>query len=500
VEVQRDDQTRGYGANRRNEGPWLPRVARSLYADRLFLGIAGVALVFFVLAIPPGWGLDEQSHVARAYQVSEGTLLAYTREDGVTLGAEIPEELERLQEAGHKAANSMDRRMPWWERSDRLSADDIASLWRANPSGETVDYNISNASASSFVPYAPAAVGLWVGRTIALSTGDSLLLAEFFNAALYLVLAWAAVRVLRGYRAQWLAFALALLPSAIIQASYITADTYTNAVSILFVALVARLCLNRVAPRRWIVVATALAGIGVVVSKPSYAILLAILLAVPPSSVLPVSWTVGEPSRDRRRGYWLIAGYLVTAATITFGVLRSTSSAANAISAMYDRGADPSTQLAGMIADPIGALMVLLRSVPYFGDSWLHSLIGSIGYNVVDVPHPFMAASVLLLVLVAIVSEPLRAWQGLIFSSAAVTTGIVAILAIYLSFSAVGSPVAEGVQGRYFVPLLMPLAIGLRSLLPLHAEMPERALRIVVPAVSTSVLIGGAGAWILVLY
>lgn len=488
------------GAYGGDEAPWLHRIARSLYADRLFLGIAGVALAFFVLAVPPGWGLDEQSHVARAHQVSEGVLWAYTREDGVTLGAEIPRELERLQMAGHAAANSVDRGAPWWERSDRLSAEDIASLWRAMPGSETVDYNISNAAASSFVPYAAAAIGLWSGRTFGLSIGDSLLLAEFFNAAVYLVLAWAAVRSLRGYRAQWLTFAVALVPSAIIQASFITADTYTNAVSILFVALVARLCLDRFVSRRWIVIAIALVGIGVIVSKPSYAILLAILLAVPASRVLPISWTSDNPSRDRRLGYSLIGGYLLLTATITLGVLLSTSSAANAIAAMYDRGADPSMQFASIVAEPSEALMVLLRSVAYFGDSWLHGLIGSIGYNTVDVPHPFMTASILLLVLVSVVSEPLRAWQGLIFSGAAIATGILAVLAIYLSFSAVGSPVAEGVQGRYFLPLLMPLAIGLRSLLPLRAEMLETSLRIIVPTVSTAVLIGAGGTWIVVLY
>lgn len=95
-----------------------PVVRRRLAADIIVLPIAAAFIAFFIVMIPQGWGMDEQSHVARAYQVSEGILVPYVREDGRTLGAQVPQSIVELQMDGHRASNDVDRGAPQWSRND----------------------------------------------------------------------------------------------------------------------------------------------------------------------------------------------------------------------------------------------------------------------------------------------------------------------------------------------------------------------------------------------
>lgn len=457
-------------------------------------------LSFFMLAIPPGWGLDEQSHVARAYQVSEGVLTPYLRDDARTLGAQVPQAIIDLQMDGHRASNSVDRGAPQWSRSDFDNAGDLAAM-SAKPLRPEVtsDFDMSNAAASSAIAYAPAAAGIAVARALEFDTGAVLLSARFANAIVYLGLGFLGIRLLRGFRVAWLGFVMVLFPSAIVQASYVTADTYTNAITVLFVAAVARLCLDRDPPASTLLFA-ALAGVGVVFAKPSYAILLAVVLAVPATRVLPHRWRTGTVARDRRRAHATRWGYLGVASLVTALLLFTTSSVASAISAMYGRGAEPAEQLRGVLGHPLETILVMVRSVVVSGDFWARSLFGSIGYNGVNLPEIAAVGLVALVVVASLNGEVLGRIRAASMVAIAVGAALVSMLALYLSFTPVGSSVVDGVQGRYFVPILFPFLLGARSLLPMRAQMSPRASAVVYPIGAITVLGALAVTWILALY
>ncbi|MBG0717964.1 DUF2142 domain-containing protein [Microbacterium sp. 2C] len=193
--------------------------------------------------------------------------------------------------------------------------------------GETVDFDRSNAAASPFIAYLPAAAGFRIASWLDVGAGWAILLAKLCNAAVYVVGGWFALCLVRGLRVRWLLFAIALLPQAVFQAVYITADTYANAAALVFVAAVLRLILGRGHPPAGVIVTVAAAGLGVVLGKPSYAILLALLLAVPPSRFIPAQLLGCVGERVRRVGWSVLAGYLVVAAALTLALLRLTSDA-----------------------------------------------------------------------------------------------------------------------------------------------------------------------------
>ena len=463
----------------------------------LFAMIAGVFVTFFIVAIPPGWGWDEQSHVARAYQVGSGMLSPFTREDGVTLGADVPSSLVALEMEGHRQANAMDRNAPWWERADFADAVTVGQLWGDSlADSPRVEYDVSNAAASSFVAYGAGAVGLRVAEFLGLSVGASLLLAELLNAASYIALVGSAIWVLRRFRVRWVFFAVGLLPSAISQAAYLTADTYTNGASILFAALIVRLIVDTARASPAILWAAAIAGIAVVVAKPSYAVLLAIALAVPWNRVADTGRRIW---RRIPLGGAIVGAYLIVAAGVAAMVLLATASASRAIAAMYARGADPAAQMAGLREDPVSVVGILVRTAGYYGEGWLKSLVGMFGYNTVAVPQPFAVIAVIAVVLAAFASERLGVLRGVIFAAASLVTGVVTIVAIYLSFSAVGSAEADGVQGRYFLPLLVPLVLGTAAIVPGRFVMSARGSAVMFPTIAVSALGATAVVWMLFL-
>ena len=86
-------------------------------AHNLFLVIAIPAILFMLAILPPGWGLDEPMHAARAYQISNfdwypNTLGKYT------YGGEISKSLIDAVTHGHKVSNNVNMNAIFLDRKD----------------------------------------------------------------------------------------------------------------------------------------------------------------------------------------------------------------------------------------------------------------------------------------------------------------------------------------------------------------------------------------------
>ncbi|WIB59091.1 DUF2142 domain-containing protein [Curtobacterium sp. MCLR17_007] len=467
----------------------------------VFAAIAGAAVSVFCAVVPVGWGLDEQSHVARAYQVSRGIPLPYQRDDGKTLGAAVPEKIMALEAAGFSASNGVDRSAPSWERADFSNRGEVhrlnaAVVERGDP---TVDYDVSNASASSFVPYLPAAVGMRIGSVLGADVGTTMMLAKLFNGLVFVALGAIAVAVLAPFRARWLFFAVGLLPETVFQAAYVTADSYTDGIALLFAAAVTRLALDRRPAGALMLAGTVAAGLGMAAAKPTYVVLVLALLAIPGARMLParIAERVGRPALV---GKAVAAGMVVLVGAVALVVLKMTGNSTTAIAATYDRGADSGAQIEYLLHHPLQVPVVLWRTIEVFGLSWTESLTGNFGYNTVHQVEPFVTMCIVTVVLAAFHAERLRRIVGLTFLLGSVVAGFAVIGALYLTFNAVGDPMAVGVQGRYFIPLLAPFVLGLASLVPARLALRERHAAVLFPALSVVALLASGVLWLSFLY
>ena len=138
---------------------------------------------------------------------------------------------------------------------------------------------------------------------------------------------------------------------------------------------------------------------------------------------------------------------------------------------------------------------------------WVHyrqQFIGQLGWLEVTLPNSYYAAAWVALLVAFIASLPVAGEtsrpagpdrRSIMLAASAVTCTILGLFAIqYLTWTAPGSALVEGVQGRYFIVVVLPAAPFLRFVLPAsRAALLNRAwavaATILFPAISVAVMI-----------
>ena len=462
-------------------------------AHGLFLLVGGVFLTIFVAMVPPGWGLDEQTHFYRAYQLSEGTLIPSRDPATGTFLYAVPRSVYDLLQKGWADANEVDRGSPSYHRQDMPNPSRYPELEAAplNPD-DRVSADLTQTMANVPVVYAASAAAMALARAFGADVGTLVLAAKIANALVYLGLAFLAIWFARRLRFRWLLLVTALLPAAIFQASVITADTFTNGVCLLFLSVAGTLILERRPVGGRVLALLAASAAAVALSKPTYALLVGIV-AVIPAAVFP----------SRRWGRWFKAAVLLGALVLLAGTLFLGQKGAVGVYAQRGDVASAISapdQLVFVVTHPVESVLVLGRTIEVYGQTWLQGVVGLFGYNTVPVPTPFVVLLVLALVAAGFYSERLRPVAGWVVLLAGCLVGLALVGVFYLTFTPVGDAAVDGIQGRYFIPCVVAVTIGAAGILPVRVAMRAGTARIGFTAVSTLSLAAAALMYHLYLY
>ncbi len=462
-------------------------------AHVLFMLIGAVAVGAFLTTVPPGWGLDEQTHVYRTYQISTGTLFpAFDASEGAYL-MPVPRPLYDLEQQGWGESNTIDRAKPTFQRGDLRDPDAYRRLGAARlQTDDPGSVDITQTVANVPVVYAAGAAGMALARVFGADVGTMLLAARIANAVMYLGLAFTAVWFARRLRLRWLIFVVALLPAAIFQASVITADTVTNGACLLFSSVVLTLLIERTRASGRALALLGAAAAAVALSKPTYALLIVLVAA------LPVTVFTSRAAGRRYKAAVLVGALVLSAGTVYLGTLgaRAVQNQRPGIGSLVD----PVAQLRFVLTHPLADVGVLGRTVEVFGQSWVQGTVGLFGYNTVPVPAPLVFLVVLTVALAAGYAERLRRTVGAAVLLAGCAVAAAVVSTFYLTFNPVGAPYIEGVQGRYFVPVVVVMAMGVAALLPVRVAVRTSAAPILFATSSSVALAGSLVAWYLTLH
>jgi uncharacterized membrane protein len=136
----------------------------------------------------------------------------------------------------------------------------------------------------------------------------------------------------------------------------------------------------------------------------------------------------------------------------------------------------------------------MARSFVYYGDSYIHEMFGVLGWNYVVLPVAFILATVLLMVITALYAkdEFIKLKRESFIIAGSCVVGAATIFAIlYVGFTPLAKNMVDGVQGRYFLPFLLPLIVCIVNLLPVKITFNKSS--------SVMVMLGGASGTILAL-
>lgn len=396
---------------------WMDAIVNR-FLPWLYLVYALPAVMFLAVAMAPFQVPDEENHALRADQISRGTLIS-ARGGGYVNGALV--ELKRMTSVLHSPQ----------KQTAEMSRTASALSW----SSTIQKAGFYNTAQYGPLLYLPQVVGIWIGKFFEFSVIWTVLLARLINGIASTLLGFAAIRICRRGRA--LVFTTLLLPMTMSQFASVSQDALIISLSILAGALGSRIIAEqRAASARefalfaFIVVATTMA-------RPSQIALAALFPAF-------IDWR-----DDTWRIKSAIAAFAVAALCWWMAILAGLLPNASA-----DDGS-VKDHLVALIVHPL-LLPELIFNTVREGTLLPRSLIGQLGWSGALMPNWYYAGAGAIIVLSCLApgnSHPCRfpAIIG-VLTFALMLTGI--SIALYASWTRLGKMTIDGMQGRYFLPVL----------------------------------------------
>ncbi len=398
--------------------------------SRFYLGAAIFSGSIMLFLTPPMQVPDESAHFYRAYQLAEGGIIA-NKKDGMT-GGHLPSSLRNFKQKFDILAFNPERKVgkglygkmlgqELFPHQRKFLAFEVAALY-------------------SPVPYVPQVIGIWLGASFNSSPIVLMWLGRAFNLLFSAGIIYLAIRLAPAYR--WVFVLVAMMPMTLFQKASLSPDAMTNALALLFTALVLRYALTKT-PINFYALLTV--GIMLALSKSAYLVLFLLLFLIPAEK------------------YGGIKRYFSINTAIAGAGVLATSLWSILVSVIYTpfsgrSNIDPSAQLAHILSDVGGFMSLVWDDLTVNLGKYLTGMVGQLGW--LDTPMPewfifFYVTSVIVIALLDARCRTVITWQSktLLFLVTGLGVLLVATL-LYLSAEPVASTNIISIQGRYFIPLL----------------------------------------------
>lgn len=414
---------------------------RRLDPARVFLILAPILYLAYALLTPPFQTPDEHQHLFRAYQLAGGHILG-ERHDREA-GGYLPPGLVRSAqlELGNAAPHVLNRPTPKTSLAERFD--------RATPLNADDRPQFTNFQGSvSYTPagYVPQILAVWVGRVLDLSVETIVRLGRILNAGLALALLYVAFRALPVGRL--LLLLIALFPMTAACAASLGQDGMIIGAGALLTALGLRAVVLGRWTRREAVAATVMTCL-ITLAKAVYLPLAGLALLPRPSGAEFWRWAL-PPVMFGVVALVLSAMWLKLVSGLFVPMLAGMPS--------------PAEQLAHLAEHPLLFPRVLIatyaaHSKPLFESAFIFGWL-NIG-PVWSAVNPTLAALAVTLwngdERADLLSRTWRVWALVV----SLVTIVLLTLALYILGSNLGGTIVEGLQGRYFIPIVLPFLLPL---------------------------------------
>ncbi|MBO7657035.1 DUF2142 domain-containing protein [Candidatus Saccharibacteria bacterium] len=409
----------------------LVRVRRKGWPlEKMFLLVATVLGIMFIILLPPGQAPDDGAHFSRAYGVADGVILAYPvteNENYSGVGSSLPEEVHVM-----------------------LTTDNVRGTykqklkWALQGSSGNVKDTVYNGSALySPLCYLPQVIGALIGRLFGMSVMGIAYLMEIFNFVAWLFLVYFGIKLLPKFKK--MAILVALLPITLQEATSLSPDALTIGFAILLVGYVMNLAYARKGNlKKWDYILLAVIAIMIGMCKIVYVPLLLLYFTIP-----------AERFGSKKRKWIALAVILGIAGIINFAWLLISS---NTLLQSHIDSVDPKAQVKYILGAPIEYVGTMFRTVEWETTFWLHTMLGStLGWLSIKLPDTiFYITFGIMLILIAQRDERLKikVFDRVMYIASFVSILLLILTSLYLQWTPVGGDKVGGIQGRYFLPIL----------------------------------------------
>lgn len=397
--------------------------------------LIGLILGSAIIVLQPSatyYSWDDQIHFLNVYELAGGNLNWSVGETQMVFDSPV----------GRDSIDSMEEQL---NQKEYLNSKDVTNY--NTYGGRFITYNK--------IAYIPSAVGYYGGKLLGLPFDICFMLGKFMNLFVYLFIIGYAIKVSKvGKR---LLAVLGLIPTSLFLACQYSYDA----------AVISGFVLAMVCLINWFVDKEFKVNF-----KNLFIFIIAMLYGCFPKAVyipfmLLFLFIPTDRFRNKKESIYIKIGMLficvLVMATFVMPVVSGGAVTGDA------RGGDTSVagQLKVILEHPIGYLRVLNDTmIKEFINSFVGSgAIGSFAY-IGNISSNLYLMYLILIVVVSLIDSSnlsINKFHKLLFML--VILGVVLLIwtALYLSFTPIGSNIIDGVQPRYFLPLLFPLLVCLGS-------------------------------------
>lgn len=417
------------------------------YPENVFICLGIIFGLLFLLVTPPFQAGDEPEHFFRAFQVSELGIVAQRVDEKPhpKVGGDLPQSLAEV-------AGRLTDHIPFHpERKQKPG--EILSSFRIPLSPENRTFmEFANTALYSPIAYLPQALGIATGRVLRLPPIALLYTGRIFNLFIWILLVYMSIKTTPF---KWIFFLLALTPMSLFQASSLSADGFTNGLSFLLIAMFLNYSLGKDTPMKFMdLLAIFFFTLLLSLSKHVYFLIMCLFLLIPLKRI------------GTRRRYIVVFVFLCLLNIMALALWYSVSASLYIpFPGRVLEGAviSPKEQMSFILDHPVYYLKAILRTCK-LGRELVQQFIGCLGWLDTPLPEWLIWSYWSVLMLVALIdnkAQPFIKYKEKMLLGA--TWGSIAAListAMYLTWTSLGGGIIDGLQGRYFIPI-MPLSFVL---------------------------------------
>lgn len=422
----------------------------------------GLILVF---AIPPFQVPDEQAHFFRIYQLSEFRLLPDELGTAGLPYTSLPKSLERtvvylIDNIPFNYKIKFNPEKIWPALSFPLEPDNETLLMLGS---------ISTYSPAAYLAALPA---FWIGRLLEQPPVVMLYLGRIFNLLAYTWLLASALRLFPAFRNILLLTALS--PMALFLAASLSADSLTNGLAFLFTALVLRAAYLNNTPVRARFLGV-LIGLGVLLSlsKYIYGVFILLFFLIPASKFSSKKRYLAAFALMFLIAFGSVLGWI--AYTQEFSHLPNP-----ALNAQMTYEENMSIKTEFIRSHPLDYLKLNFRTLDRMAlGYYVKTSIGVLGWLDTPFPRWYYELFALFFLVTAAFSSLAAPFQVSLKDRAMALLSICSVtfsllLIEYLLWTDPHNQIIEGIQGRYFIPAILPGCV----LVYLNFEWKNKIVRV----------------------
>jgi hypothetical protein len=415
-----------HSAERILSGMLMGRVHSPRFLPLLYLVICIPTVLFLIFFRQPLGSPDELSHVARAYQISKGVLLTEEAVPGLHPKGMVDQGLLDLgSQVSRRRFESLNTALPIFQSYGWMGAEKLRRF---------------NSSVYFPAAFIPQAIGLKVAQKLNLKLVQSLQLASILNAAFCLLIVALAIHLAVEGRSI-IAF-IGALPMSLHQLASPSPDGILIAGSLLIASITVTAIVQAKVSRSTLLGVVILGALTAATKLPYLGIALAALGAL---------WWI-EPRSSRKNLGYVFAFIGLVSIPVLWAKISNASTVRHSLLTQVD----PSAQLAFLLSHPLEIPVIAFSTLYALWRSYLAQVVGILGW--LDAPLPPIAYGILGLGFAAILAmdgvpvKPLLRWIFLAGSAVSVALIFLGLYLVWTPLFSLG-PI-EGVQGRYFLPIL----------------------------------------------